>query len=44
MTNKVRIKYIFLKKIEFNKESNLKTDNYHYLDDKKRMTKAYCSP
>jgi hypothetical protein len=42
ISNKVLIKFILKKK--FNKESNLKTDNYHYLDDKKRMTKAYCNP
>jgi hypothetical protein len=33
--------FFFLK---FKLESNSKADNYHYLEDKDRMTKAYCSP
>jgi hypothetical protein len=39
--NKVTIKFNFLKNFKFNKDLNLKINNYYYFDDKKRMIKAH---
>ena len=36
--------HCLFEKIEFDKESNLRMNNYHYLNDKKRMIKAHCNP